>query len=202
MNKINNVIAFFVIGFLLVPCSGYAASVTEEVRSSIDKIINVLKDQSLKSPENREERRIKIRTILNERFSFKEMAKRSLGRYWKKRSDQEKEEFVKLFGNMLENSYIGKIEKYTNEKILYVKEINGKKKSIVKTKIITRRDKEIPVHYRLFKNKEGIWKIYDVVIEGVSLIRNYRTQFNQIITSSSYEGVLKLIKSKLEQQKA
>ncbi len=137
-----------------------------------------------------------MRVRIQERFSFEDMAKRSLGKHWKKRNDSEKKEFVKLFGTMIENSYLGKLEGYTNEVVRYEQEINKKTAIEVRTKIVTTKGTEIPINYRLLSRK-GQWMVYDVIIEGVSLVRNYRTQFSQVLRSSPFEELVAQLNKKI-----
>jgi phospholipid transport system substrate-binding protein len=186
---------------LLYAQTVHASEVTDKVKANIDEALKVLKDQSLTEPEKTGERRARLRSIVNGWFDFEEMSKRSLARHWRKMTGVEKEEFVTLFGNFLEGSYIDKIEANSDAEVLYVGEIRNKNKAVVKTKVITKQDTEIPIHYRLLNKKED-WVVYDVVIEGVSLVSNYRTQFNKIIQSSSYEGLVKRLKSRTEQRAA
>ncbi|MFQ5901470.1 MAG: ABC transporter substrate-binding protein [Thermodesulfobacteriota bacterium] len=137
--------------------------------------------------------------IIVESTTPEEMAKRSLARHWKKRSDIEKKEFVAIFTDLIEGSYIEKIEAYTDEEILYTGEKIDGRRAVVKTRIIS-KGTEIPIYYRLLESKDGNWMVYDIVIEGVSLIGNYRTQFSKIIRGSSYEELVKKIKAKLEKR--
>ena len=160
-----------------------------------------LKDKNLSLPANKEKRRTKIRGLIRARFDFEEMAKRTLATHWKKRSAQEKEEFISVFSDLLEYSYIGKIEGYTNEKVTYDKEKikGGGKYALVKTSIVT-SSVSIPIDYKLLmKNKA--WHVYDVVIEGVSFISTYRSQYNKIITSESFASLIKKMKEKLNEEK-
>lgn len=177
-------------------------SPTAALQSSIDSILNILRDKSLSAPEKKEERRAMIRTILNDRFDFAEMARRSLAKHWKGRTPEEQKEFVSIFSDLLEMSYIGKIEKYTNEKITYDSEkIKGKGKyGLVATSIVT--DKvDIPINYKLI-NKNNIWVVYDVTIEGVSFVSTYRSQYNEAITRDSYAKLIEQMKDKLKEAKA
>lgn len=177
-------------------------SPTVALQSSIDSILNILRDKSLSAPEKKEERRAMIRTILNDRFDFAEMARRSLAKHWKGRTPEEQKEFVSIFSDLLERSYIGKIEKYTNEKITYDREkIKGKGKyGLVATSIVT--DKvDIPINYKLI-NKNNIWVVYDVTIEGVSFVSTYRSQYNEVITRDSYAKLIEQMKDKLKEAKA
>jgi phospholipid transport system substrate-binding protein len=175
-----------------------ASEPTDQIKGTIDEIIAILKDPSLNGPEKSDQRRARLREKMKERFTFAEMAKRSLGKHWREMNGEEKEEFTAIFARLIENSYIGKIEGYTDEKILYEKEMLRKGRAIVKTKIITKQGTDIPLDYRLINRKGGEWMVYDVVIEGVSLVRNYRTQFSKALRSSSYEDLVLTLKSKIE----
>jgi phospholipid transport system substrate-binding protein len=162
-------------------------------------VLDILRNRELKSQEKTKERRALIRKTISERFDFEEMANRSLALHWKKRTPEERKEFVLLFTDLLERSYIKKIESYTDEKILYVSEKIDSEYAEVDTKIITKRNVEIPIEYRLLK-KDGNWKVYDVIIEGVSMVNNYKTQFNKIIRTDSYEELVKRMKNKQEEE--
>ncbi len=175
-----------------------ASEITDQLKDTIDSVIALLRDPALKGPEKKDERRARIREAVRERFSFPEMARRSLGRHWRNRTDEERKEFVKLFSSLIENSYIGRIEDYSDEEVLFLNEKVIKNKAEVKTRIVSGAGTEIPINYRLFKDRSGRWLVYDVVVEGVSLVRNYRTQFDRTIRSLSYEGLVKEIRSKVE----
>jgi phospholipid transport system substrate-binding protein len=184
---------------LFTVSEAYADTPTQQVRQTVDKVLDILRNKELKRPEKTKERRTVIRRTISERFDFEEMAKRSLALHWRKRTPEERKEFVPLYTDLLERSYIKKIERYADEKILYIDEkINGEY-SEVNTKIVTKRNVEIPVEYRLLK-KNGKWEVYDVIIEGVSLVNNYRTQFNKIIRTDSYEELVKRMKNKQEEE--
>jgi len=161
-------------------------------------VIDILKNKDLMRPEKKEQRRVAMRKIVGERFDFDEMSKRTLALHWQKRTQAERREFVSLFSDLLERSYVNKVESYTDEKTLYVDESIEGEYSVVKSKIITKRNVEVPIDYKLLK-EGGEWKVYDVVIEGVSLVNNYRTQFNKIIRTQSYEELVKRLKNKQEQ---
>ena len=174
----------------------------EKVRETVDAVLTVLQDKALQGPENTEKRREKMRKAVFQRFGFEEMAQRALGPYWPKRTPAEKKEFANLFGELLERSYITKIESYTGEqKVLYTKETIDKDYASVRTEIVVKRDANVEVVYQLLR-RDGTWQVYDVVIEGVSLVNNYRTQFNNIISRESYEALVKKLKLKLEQEQA
>ncbi len=174
-----------------------ASSVTDQVKNTIDEILEILRDPSLKGDESVDKRRELLRETINKKFSFAKMSQLSLGKHWKKRSDEEKKEFTKLFGQLLEDTYISKIEGYTDEKIVYTKELVKKKKAQVNTKIVT-DSVEIPLDYRLYKLKDDSWMVYDMVIEGVSLVGNYRTQFDQILKKNSFAKLIEELKNKMD----
>ncbi len=183
---------------LLLVAVACAGEPTALVKQTTDKVIDILKNKELKKPGKTAERRAAIRKTISERFDFEEMARRSLARYWNQRTPDEKKEFVALYSDLLERTYIRKIEAYTDQQISYGDETDEGDYATVKTKIITKKDSDIPIEYRLQK-KNGGWSVYDVVIEGVSLVNNYRNQFNQIMHSGSYETLVKKLKNKQEE---
>ena len=175
--------------------TAFAGSALPQLKETVDKVIEVSKDKNLKKPSRAVERRKAIRKLISERFDFEEMAKRSLAIYWQQRTPQERAEFVPLYTDLLERSYMKKIEDYDDEKVVYIDEVLDGSYAVVKTRIVTRRNGEIPVDYRLLaKGKK--WEIYDVSIEGVSVVNNYRSQFNKIIRTSSYQDLVKKMKNK------
>ncbi|NTU42231.1 MAG: ABC transporter substrate-binding protein [Nitrospirales bacterium] len=192
--------AVFVLSILLFfafSLNAYAGEPTQQVQQTVDRLIEILKNKELKKTSRAEERRAAIRKVVSERFDFEEMAKRSLAIHWQKRSSGERTEFVPLYTDLLERSYINKIEGYEDEKILYAgEELNGQY-SVVKSKVLSKRNVETPIEYKLL-SRDGRWQVYDVVIEGVSLVNNYRTQFNRIITKESYDALVKRMKNKQE----
>ncbi len=171
---------------------------TEQLKSSIDKVIKILEDPALKGTGKVQERQVAIRTVAGDTFDFTEIAKRSLARHWQGRTAREREEFVRLFADLLERSYISKIELYGGEKIRYEREHVDGDFAAVSTKIMTKQGQEVPVDYRMLR-RGGRWLVYDVVVEGVSLVSNYRTQFNKIIQTSSYGELVRKMKTKQEQ---
>jgi phospholipid transport system substrate-binding protein len=201
MKLLRGKVLAFVLYLMLLPFCVYAGEPTEQMKKTIDGVINVLKDEKLKAPENSGKRRRLLRQLIYRRFDFEEMSKRSLGIQWVRRSSEERREFVPLFSELLERSYINRIEKYTNEKIIYTGELVDDGYAVVKTRVISKDNINTPIDYRLLK-KDSEWLIYDVIIEGVSLVNNYRTQFNRIINSDSYEGLIKRMKDKLKEEKA
>ena len=171
---------------------------TDQLRTQVDRVLKLLEDPGLKAPDKAKDRRVAVRKVAEDIFDFGETAKRSLGRHWAARTQEEKDEFVKLFGDLLERSYISKIELYGGEKIQYIGDKIEGETSIVQSKLLTKAGGEVPIEYRMLKKGER-WLVYDVVIEGVSLIANYRTQFNKIIQTSSFQELVKKMKSRQDE---
>lgn len=194
LKKIFTCITVFLL-LTVPPAAGAAEGPKDQVKQTVDKVLDILKNKELKKPGKTKERRAVIRKTISARFDFEEMAKRSLAIYWQKRTAAERKEFVSLFTDLLERSYINKIESYSDEKIIYEDQSIDGDYATVKTKIVTKRNVEIPIVYRLLK-KGPQWFVYDVVIEEVSLVNNYRTQFNKIIRTKSYEDLVRRMKDK------
>jgi len=177
---------------------------TDSIKGTLDKIIKVLNDQSLKAPDRENERRAILSKLVKERFDEGEFARRALGARWRERSKEEKNEFVEVFSGLLERTYLDKIDGYlaktgsfSGNNIRYINEKAKGKYVIVTTKILTSGNAEIPVLY-LFRNKQGNWLVCDVAIEGVSIAKNYRAQFKEILTNSSFAELITKLKSKKE----
>jgi phospholipid transport system substrate-binding protein len=183
-----------------VPARSFA-SPTEEVKRVVDEVVRIVADPELKKPQKEPQRRQALRNTIAKVFDYQEMAQRSLATHWKERTPAERKEFVALFQTLLENSYAGKIESYHNEKILYLKESLEGDHAEVRSKVIAPKGDEYSLDYRL-EQKGGKWMVYDVVIEGVSLVSNYRGQFNRIINSRGYPELIKKLRSKSEEIKA
>jgi len=191
----RGIFSLFLVGAMAVPL--LAAGPMEEIKQTTDKILSIVTNPALKTPSKTEEREKLIHQAVYERFDWEEMARRSLATHWAKRTAEERKEFVHLFSELLERTYMKKVEDFSGEKVLYEGETKSGYYATVKVKIVTKKDKDIPVEYRL-KRKEKNWFIYDVSIEGVSLVNNYRTQFNSILLQSSYEDLVKRLREKAE----
>jgi phospholipid transport system substrate-binding protein len=187
-----------VILVLLAAANAFAGP-TEEVKKVVDEVVRIVSDRDLKKQDQK--RRQALKKTISTIFDYSEMAKRSLGKHWNQRTPVEKKEFADLFASLLENSYASKIESYNNEKIIYLKEHMDGDHAEVKSKVLTAKRDEFTLDYRLI-NQNGKWLAYDVVIEGVSLVSNYRTQFNKIITSDGYPELVKKLHNKTEELKA
>jgi phospholipid transport system substrate-binding protein len=171
---------------------------TDQLRGATDRVLKVLQDPQLKQPAKAETRRQQIRAIADEIFDWQETGKRALARHWQGRSPSERAEFSTLFANLVERSYISKIERYSGERIVYAGETVEGDLATVRTKLITTSNTEIPIDYRMQKAGDH-WRAYDVVIEGVSLVANYRTQFNRIIQQSGYGELMNKLKTKQDE---
>jgi phospholipid transport system substrate-binding protein len=190
--------------FLATPWSGspLAAGVpTEQIRATVDKALLVLKDPQLKPAAKTTERRHQLKQILFARFDFTEMAKRALGANWRRRTANEQEEFVRLFSDVLERAYAETIESYTDEKIVYVGERLDGSYADVNSKIVTRKGEEFSISYRAHL-VGGEWRVYDVVVENISMVNNFRSQFSRVISNSSYEELVRRLKAKQADTKA
>jgi phospholipid transport system substrate-binding protein len=183
---------------LLATDDASAGLPTDQLKQQIARVLKVLEDPELKREGKARERRWAVRRVADDFFDFGETAKRSLGRHWQSRTSAEREEFVGLFTDLLERSYLTKIELYGGENIVFIGDSIDGDQGSVRTKIITKAGSEVPVEYRVLKRGER-WLVYDVVIEGVSLISNYRTQFNKIIQTSSYQELVNKMKARQEE---
>jgi phospholipid transport system substrate-binding protein len=176
----------------------WAGPPTEQLRGQMDRVIKVLEDPELKREGRQVERQEAIRRLANDIFDFNETARRSLGQHWQARTPVEREQFVKLYADLLERSYIGKIELYSGERILFLGDTIERDQATVRTRLVTKAGTEIPVDYRMHRVGER-WLSYDVAIEGVSMVANYRAQFNKIIQASGFQSLVRKLTEKQEQ---
>jgi phospholipid transport system substrate-binding protein len=167
------------------------------VRQTSDQVIKVLEDPQLQGPAKQAERQERLRKVSEQAFDWKEMAQRALATHWRERTPQQQQEFVQLFRDLVERTYMQRLETAIQEKqdIQYVGEQVDGSRAVVKTNVATKRNQQVPIEYRLHK-ADGRWKIYDVLVEGISLVNNYRSQFNRIITSSSYDALVEKMRSR------
>lgn len=187
-----------VFGVLLcsaVAVPSHAGAPSDQMRSVIEKVLAVLKDPNLKSGAKKNERLEQLRQVIYPKFDFAEMAKRSLGAQWQRRSPEEQREFVKLFTELIENAYFDNIESYDGEKVAITGEKQDQDFAEVNSKIATKKGEEIAITYKL-QQAGSDWKVYDVVIENISLVNNYRAQFNRVIAQSSFADLLQRMKDK------
>jgi len=185
-------LAALLVGGALVAMAGPP---TDRLKPEIDKVVATLENPALKGESKTAERRQALRSITDSVFDWNEMAKRALGRHWAARTPAEQQEFVSLFRDLLERAYVSKIERYAGEPITYVGEVADGDLTTVRTKITTRQNQEVAIDYRMFKDGDR-WRVYDVLIESISLVNNYRTQFDGIIKTSSYDELVKRLKAR------
>ena len=174
----------------------HAGVPTDQVRSTIDQVLEILNNPNLATKAASSERRRRLREVIYPRFDFAEMARRSLGANWRRISPMEQQEFVRLFTELLAESYVKNVESYSGEKILYGRETQEQEYAEVDTKLVTKRGEEISIDYKLHK-VDGNWTVYDVVVENISLVNNYRAQFTRLLTNSSFAELLDRIREKL-----
>jgi phospholipid transport system substrate-binding protein len=170
---------------------------TEAIKGTVNEVIRILSDPGMKKPEKAQERRKLLEKVVGDRFSYEEMAKRTLAAQWQKLDDKARAEFVELFRRLLTNSYADKVEGYSGEQVHYINERSEGDYAEVRTKVASGKT-EIPLDYRLL-NKNGEWRVYDVVVDGVSLVNNYRGQFSKIIRTSGYDELVKQLREKSDQ---
>ena len=188
---------FFFAALVVTPLQTDAATGKESVEKQVNKILEKLKDPAFKE-QPKDAKIAEVRKIINEIFDYSELSKRTLGRHWKKFNDAQKEEFVTLFSALLENVYADRILAYTHEVIEFGKETELKKGRVeVESNIITSDNKKVPLNYRMIL-KDNQWRVYDVVIEGVSMVKNYRSQFQQILSKKSPEDLLETLRKKTQ----
>ena len=193
--------AVLVLVLCLFPSQSPAGKGADQIRGTIDRAIGILRDPALAAKDRKEERRDLLRKEIAPVFDFGEMAKRSLGPNWRERTPEERDRFVSLFRELLENSYLGKIESYQGEEIRYGKETVDGPYAEVETTVVTGKGLEIPVDYRMLEDG-GRYRIYDVVIEGISLVGNYRSQFNSILQNSSFGELMEKLRATIRDQQS
>ncbi len=191
-------LGFILLLLLTIPLQVHAGVPLDTVEGHVKDVLKVLRDPALQGEANKEAKQERIEAIADEMFDYVALSRLTLGRNWKKFDSSQKKEFVQLYRSILEKAYMDKILSYTDEKVTFDKEtMLSDKKAEVQTHILT-KSAEIPIFYRVYL-KDGKWKVYDVIIEGISLIKNYRTQFRDIMVNNPPEEVLKILREKTEQ---
>jgi len=180
----------------LLQVSAWAATPTDQLRVALDEVIRILDDPSLKPKAKAQERQARVRAAVSDLFDFPQIAQRALGRHWRPLSEPERQRFAGLFRALLEDTYLPKIALYQGERVRFVGELVDGNFAEVRSLLITRQGQEIPVTYRLGR-RDGHWLIFDILVEGVSLVSNYRSQFNEIIQRASYRELVRRIERKL-----
>jgi phospholipid transport system substrate-binding protein len=172
----------------------HAGAPLDLMRTTVDKAIQILKDPEPSSADKKK-RVDRLRDVLNAIFDYEEMAKRALGPHWRQRTPAEQEEFVKLFRDFLEKVYSEKMFLYAGEKVRFGREVIDNEFAQVESTIIQSKGEEIAVVYKL-RLVNGQWRVYDAIVENISIVNNYRSQFDRVISSSSYEELVKRLRGK------
>jgi phospholipid transport system substrate-binding protein len=190
-------VGFILLVLLIIPLHVRAGVPFDTVKGHVNEVLRVLRDPALQGEANEEAKQEQIEAIADEMFDYVALSRLTLSRNWKKFNSDQKKEFVQLYRSILEKAYMDRILSYTDEKVTFGKEtMLSEKKAEVQTHIIT-KSVEIPIFYRVYL-KDGKWKVYDVIIEGISLVKNYRTQFRDILANNPPEEVLKILRKKTE----
>jgi phospholipid transport system substrate-binding protein len=182
---------------LLLAAPALAGPAMDQTKASVEKVLSILRDPAYKDPGAKTAQREKLRAVAGEFFDWPALSRRAAALEWKTMNPDQRKEFTDLFSRILEKSYMDKIQSYTNETVRYDKETSlDKDKSDVGTMVVT-ASKEIPIDYRLYDTGGGVWRVYDVFVEGVSLVKNYRTQFKDILAKNSVEELLAQMRKKV-----
>lgn len=184
---------FLLVILLACPLQASANTPSQDISATVNNILVVLRNHDLTD----EQRRKQLSDLIRDRFEFKVMSRSTLGRHWKKASSEQQQQFMTLFSDLLEATYIGRIEGYTDEEVVYGEEKIRKKKALVETRIKT-KTVEIPIDYKLVQKDKG-WFVYDVVIEGVSLVRNFRSSYGSIVEREGFEGLFGQMQTKIKE---
>ena len=180
---------------LLSPIQAKAGLPLDTIKEHVNNVLNVLRDPALQNEANKEAKEQKIESIANQMFDYVALSRLTLGRSWRDFNKEQQKEFVSLYRTILKKAYMDKILTYTDEKVVFDKEMMlAENKAEVQTRIIT-KSADIPISYRVYL-KDGQWRVYDVIVEGISLVQNYRTQFREILANNPPEEVLKILRQK------
>ena len=194
----KRIAAFSILIILILSVPAHAGAPTDVAQLTVNRVLEVLRDPKLKNPASKETKKEKLRLIYKDMFDETEFSRRTLTRNWNKFTPAQQTEFVNLFEQVMEKAYIDKILDYSNEKVVFYKEtMIPEDKAEVQSKIVT-ASKEIPIFYRMIL-KNGKWKVYDVVVENVSLVQNYRTQFSDILSKNTPEQLLEILRKKVKE---
>ena len=199
--KTFSLLVLFVCLALLWPHSGRASAITNDLKTAIDKVIVIMQDPAFAAPEKKSEQDKLIHNVVKEKFDWEEISKRALGAHWRDLNPAQQKQFVEIFNDFLERTYIAKVglflketKNFSSKNIFYLQENIDGNYALIDSKIPL-AEEEIPISYKLI-NKDGKWVVYDLTIEGVGIVANYRTQFNELLTNGSFEKLIEKLKSK------
>lgn len=181
---------------MLIAPAVQAGPPTEQLQSGMDRVFRMLADPALKPADRLEEKRAKVFAIAEELFDFAHTARLALGSHWERLSPPERDEFVTLFKSFIQRAYITNVEMYDGEKIVYAGELVDGEKATVKSRIVTKSGGEIPVDFRLLRSEGDRWRLYDVSIEGMSLVGSYRVQFMKVMKVESYQALVQKLRAR------
>jgi phospholipid transport system substrate-binding protein len=193
MKKVSVALAVLFLA-LTIAAPARAGEPTDELRRSTERIVRVLEDPRLKGPDHRADRRAAVRQIAEEMFDVTEAARRALGPHWQSRTSAERAEFVRLFADLLERAWVSKIDLYGGERVRFTGESVDGDRAIVRGRVVTTKGTEVPTEARMLKRGDR-WVIYDIVVENVSLLANYRAQFDRVIRTASYDALVKRLQA-------
>lgn len=199
--KALTILAFLIAVSVFISHPAYSGQITDDLKGVTDRLVDILKDSSLQAPEKNGERSKRLRAIAGEKFDWEEMAKRTLGQHWRGRTPAEQKEFIEVFTDFLEKTYLNKIDSFLSKQpsfsaanIKYVNETIEGSYALVDTKIEI-NEQSCPMSYKLL-NRGSTWMVYDVIVEGVGIVANYRSQFNEILNSSSFKALIDKLNAK------
>lgn len=195
MRVAKPLLALVVMAAIVAGGPAFAGPPTDQLKMYTEQILKILEDPALKAENKRDERRAAVRKVATEAFDVEETAKRALGRHWQGRSPEERREFVDLFADLLERTYISRIDQYGGERVKFTSEAIEDDRAVVRGKVVTKRGTEVPVEARMHRRGDR-WLMYDILLENISLVGNYRAQFDQIIRTASYGELVKRLKDK------
>ena len=184
--------------FMLFNCTAQAGVATDRIKTVTDKLLEIVTNHDLDSPDMAEKRAHMIRGAVDTVFDWQAFSQRAMGRHWRKLSKEEKEEFITLFGQLIERTYMDKTRQYSGQQMKFIDEETDEKYGVVNAEVEMKNEANIAIQFRVLKNNET-WFVYDVYVEGVSLVNNYRVQFNNIMTKSGYSELISKLKTKLDE---
>jgi phospholipid transport system substrate-binding protein len=197
MKRLAGALAILLMSLMIFPFSASAQPPLETIQTQVNKVLEVLRDPALKAESAKETKEEKVWTLIDGVFDYTELSKRTLAQHWRTFTPEQQKEFTQLFGKLLGTVYMDRIMAYTNEKVVFAKATNlSEDTTEVQSEVVT-ATKSIPIHYRMI-SRDGSWKVFDVVVEGISLVQNYRSQFRDILSKQSPQDLLKILRDKVK----
>ena len=201
MKKNNYIILLIAVPIILLfTCSAQAGVATDRVKAATDKLLEIVTNHDLDPPEMAAKRAHMIRETVDSVFDWGAFSQRALGKNWRKLNKEQRDEFITLFGQLIERTYMDKTRQYSGQQLNFIKEETDEKYGTVDAEVIMKNEANVAIQFRVFK-KNDTWFIYDVYVEGVSFVNNYRDQFNDIMSKSGYDELINRLKAKLDENK-